>query len=228
MKTRIKIKLLLPYLIIITGGLFIASSSFNESINTKQKFFQSPEREFNMTVNAQYDTATFGEGCFWCTEAVFERLKGVKSVESGYSGGSLENPSYEEVSSGRSGHAEVTQIVYDPKVISFKELLEVFWSTHDPTTLNRQGADVGTQYRSVIFYHNLDQKELAEKYKSELEKAEIYKDPIVTEISPFKMFYKAENYHQDYYDNNKQQPYCSFVITPKLEKFKKVFADKLK
>ena len=228
MKTKIKIKLLLPYLIIITGGLFIASSSFNESINTKQKFFQSPEREFNMTVNAQYDTATFGEGCFWCTEAVFERLKGVKSVESGYSGGSVDNPSYDEVSTGRTGHAEVTQIIFDPSVISFRELLEVFWSTHDPTTLNRQGADVGTQYRSVIFYHNEEQKRLAEKYKEELEKAEIYSDPIVTEISPFKAFYKAENYHQNYYDNNKQQPYCSLVITPKVEKFKKVFADKLK
>jgi peptide-methionine (S)-S-oxide reductase len=176
----------------------------------------------------KYETATFGAGCFWCTEAVFQRLKGVVKVESGYSGGSVPNPTYEAVCTGKTGHAECTQIYFDPKIISFKELLEVFWKTHDPTTLNKQGADVGTQYRSVIFYHNEEQKLLAEKYKHELDSAKIWNDPIVTEISPLKIFYKAEDYHQNYYNQNGNQPYCSFVITPKIEKFKKVFAEKLK
>ena len=174
------------------------------------------------------EKATFGSGCFWCTEAVFERLKGVYKVVSGYSGGTVENPTYEQVCTGKTGHAEVTQITYDPKVITYDELLEVFWKTHDPTTLNRQGNDVGTQYRSVVFYHNDEQKRLAEKYKEELNKSGIWDKPIVTEIVPFTNFYPAENYHQNYYDNNPSQPYCSFVITPKVEKFEKVFKDKLK
>lgn len=173
-------------------------------------------------------TATFGSGCFWCTEAIFERVNGVVKVESGYSGGTVENPTYQEVCTGTTGHAEVTQITYDPSVISFDELLEVFWKTHDPTTLNKQGNDVGTQYRSVIFYHNDEQKELAEKYKSELDKSGAWDNPIVTEISPFKNFYPAEGYHQDYYENNPNQGYCAFVIAPKVEKFEKVFKDKLK
>jgi peptide-methionine (S)-S-oxide reductase len=172
--------------------------------------------------------ATFGSGCFWCTEAIFERLKGVKSVVSGYSGGKVENPTYKEVCTGTTGHAEVTQITYDPEVISFDELLEVFWKTHDPTTLNRQGNDVGTQYRSVIFYHNEEQKKLAEKYKDELNKSGAWDKPIVTEISPFTKFYPAEDYHQEYYENNPNQGYCAFVIAPKVEKFEKVFKDKLK
>ena len=172
--------------------------------------------------------ATFGSGCFWCTEAIFERLKGVKSVVSGYSGGKVENPTYEEVCTGTTGHAEVTQITYDPAVISFDELLEVFWKTHDPTTLNRQGNDVGPQYRSVIFYHNEEQKKLAEKYKYVLEKSGAWEKPIVTEISPFTKFYPAEDYHQEYYENNPNQGYCAFVIAPKIEKFEKVFKDKLK
>jgi len=172
--------------------------------------------------------ATFGSGCFWCTEAIFERLNGVVKVESGYSGGKVENPTYEEVCTGTTGHAEVTQITYDPSIISFDELLEVFWKTHDPTTLNRQGNDVGTQYRSVIFYHNEKQKELAENYKAELDKSGVWDNPIVTEISPFTNFYSAEKYHQDYYNNNPNQGYCTFVITPKVEKFEKVFKDKLK
>jgi peptide-methionine (S)-S-oxide reductase len=172
--------------------------------------------------------ATFGSGCFWCTEAIFERLNGVVKVESGYSGGKVENPTYEEVCTGTTGHAEVTQITYDPSIITFDELLEVFWKTHDPTTLNRQGNDVGTQYRSVIFYHNEEQKELAEKYKAELDKSGVWDNPIVTEISPFTNFYSAEKYHQDYYNNNPNQGYCTFVITPKVEKFEKVFKDKLK
>ena len=173
-------------------------------------------------------TATFGSGCFWCTEAIFERVNGVVKVESGYSGGIVENPTYQEVCTGTTGHAEVTQITYDPSVISFDELLEIFWKTHDPTTLNKQGNDVGTQYRSVIFYHNENQKELAKKYKSELDKSGAWDNPIVTEISPFKNFYSAEGYHQDYYENNPNQGYCAFVIAPKVEKFEKVFKDKLK
>ena len=174
------------------------------------------------------EKATFGSGCFWCTEAIFERLNGVVKVESGYSGGKVEDPTYEEVCSGTTGHAEVTQITYDPTKISYDELLEVFWKTHDPTTLNRQGNDVGTQYRSVIFYHNEEQKTLAEKYKIELNKSGAWENPIVTEISPFTKFYSAEGYHQDYYANNPNQGYCVFVIAPKLERFKKVFKDKLK
>ena len=159
---------------------------------------------------------------------MFERLNGVLKVESGYSGGKVENPTYEEVCSETTGYAEVTQITYDPTVITYDELLEVFWKTHDPTTLNRQGNDVGTQYRSVIFYHNEEQKELAEKYKSELDKSGAWSKPIVTEISPFTKFYSAEGYHQDYYNNNPNQGYCAFVIAPKVEKFEKVFKEKLK
>jgi len=172
--------------------------------------------------------ATFGSGCFWCTEAIFERLKGVHSVISGYAGGKVKNPTYKEVCTSTTGHAEVSQLTYDPKVISFDELLEVFWKNHDPTTLNRQGADVGTQYRSAIFYHNDEQKKLAEHYKDELDKSGAWKDPIVTEISPLTNFYKAEDYHQNYFANNPTQGYCSFVIAPKVEKFEKVFKNKLK
>ena len=174
------------------------------------------------------EKATFGSGCFWCTEAIFENLKGVHSVVSGYAGGNVLNPTYEEVCTGTTGHAEVTQITYDPSVISYDELLEVFWKTHDPTTLNRQGNDVGPQYRSVIFYHDDEQKQLAEKYKAELDKSGAWDNPIVTEISPLTNYFPAEKYHQDYYNNNPNQGYCAFVIAPKLEKFRKVFKDKLK
>lgn len=174
------------------------------------------------------DTATFGSGCFWCTEAIFSRLNGVVSVVSGYSGGTTENPTYEEVCSGNTGHAEVCQITFDSTIISFDELLEVFWKTHDPTTLNRQGADVGTQYRSVIFYHTEEQKKSAEHYKDELNRDNIWGKPVVTEINPFTKFYPAEKYHQDYYENNPRQGYCSFVIAPKVEKFEKIFKNKLK
>ncbi len=177
---------------------------------------------------AKMDTATFGEGCFWCTEAIFENLKGVYKVTSGYSGGTKENPTYQEVCTGSTGHAEVTQIVYNPAEISFDELLEVFWRTHDPTTLNRQGNDVGTQYRSVIFYHNGEQKKAAEYYKKKLDEEKIWDRPIVTEITKFTKFYPAEDYHQRYYDNNPNQGYCSLVITPKVEKFKKLFSSLLK
>ena len=172
--------------------------------------------------------ATFGNGCFWCTEAIFQTLKGVISVASGYTGGHTVNPTYMEICNGDTGHAEVIDIEFDADVISFDELLLVFFKTHNPTTLNRQGNDVGTQYRSVVFYHNNEQKEKAEKYKAELNKSGAFNDPIVTEISPYSKFYAAENYHQDYYNENGSQPYCNFVIRPKVEKFKKVFKDKLK
>lgn len=191
-------------------------------------FSQNLKKVKNMDNKNKYEIATFGTGCFWCTETIFEKLKGVESAVSGYSGGTKENPTYKEVCTGNTGHAEVIQVTFDPSIISFKDLLEVFWKTHDPTTLNRQGEDVGTQYRSVIFYHNDEQKKLAEEYKAKLESAKVYQDPIVTEITKFKNFFPAENYHQDYYEQNKSQPYCSFVITPKVEKFKKVFHDKLK
>ncbi|HRN26374.1 MAG TPA: peptide-methionine (S)-S-oxide reductase MsrA [Ignavibacteriaceae bacterium] len=183
------------------------------------------------TMNAQntsLETATFGSGCFWCTEAIFERVKGVSKVVSGYSGGSVDNPTYKEVCNGTTGHAECTQITFDPAVISYDELLEIFWKMHDPTTLNRQGNDVGTQYRSVIFYHNDRQKQKAEYYKNKLTKEKIWDKPIVTEITKFEKFYPAEDYHQEYYDNNPNQGYCAYVITPKVEKFEKIFKDKLK
>lgn len=174
------------------------------------------------------EVATFGNGCFWCTEAIFQELKGVVKAESGYSGGHVKNPSYKEVCTGSTGHAEVIQVTFDPEEITFVELLEVFWKTHDPTTLNRQGADVGTQYRSAIFYHSEEQKQQAEAYKQKLNQAGIWENPIVTEITAFDTFYKAEAYHQDYYGLNTEEGYCRVVITPKLAKFREVFADKLK
>lgn len=174
------------------------------------------------------EQATFGGGCFWCTEAIFRELQGVTAVVSGYSGGQVQNPSYEQVCAGRTGHAEVIQITFDPKLVSFEELLEVFWRTHDPTTLNRQGHDVGPQYRSVIFYHNEQQRQLAEEYKKKLNASGAFAAPVVTEIRPFDAFYPAEDYHQRYYERNGRQPYCQFVIRPKLEKFRQVFAGKRK
>lgn len=177
---------------------------------------------------ANLDTITLGAGCFWCVEAVFEQLKGVYDVVSGYSGGHIKNPTYKEVCTGNTGHAEVCQVKYNPEEISLTEILEVYWKTHDPTTLNRQGADVGTQYRSVIFYHNEEQRKSAEDIKNRLAQAKIWDNPVVTQIVAFENFYVAEDYHQEYYVNNASQPYCRLVITPKLEKFKQVFADKLK
>ncbi|MCW8897583.1 MAG: peptide-methionine (S)-S-oxide reductase MsrA [Flavobacteriales bacterium] len=174
------------------------------------------------------DTITLGAGCFWCVEAIFDQLKGVEKVISGYAGGEIKNPSYKEVCTGRTGHAEVCQVIYNPKIISIEEILEVFWQTHDPTTLNKQGGDVGTQYRSAIFYHNNAQKQIAEAYKQQLDSSNIFSNPIVTEITAFTNFYPAEDYHQDYFDLNDEQPYCSAIIKPKVEKFKKKFKDKLK
>ena len=179
-------------------------------------------------MSKKLETATFGGGCFWCVEAVFQDLKGVEQVVSGYSGGSVENPSYQAVCTGATGHAEVVQITYDPEIISYEELLYIFWRTHDPTTLNRQGADVGPQYRSVIFYHNDEQQVIAQKSKQETDASGLWRNPIVTEISPLRNFYPAENYHQDYFRQNPYQPYCQMVIDPKVRKFKKEFQDKLK
>jgi peptide-methionine (S)-S-oxide reductase len=177
----------------------------------------------------QTDTATFGTGCFWCTEAIFEQLNGVLSATSGYAGGKVPNPTYKEVTGGQTGHAECVQVVYEPGKISYDELLEVFFQVHDPTSLNRQGADVGTQYRSAIFFHNDEQKQKAEYYVTELNKSGAYNKPIVTEVASLTKFYPAEDYHQEYYENNKNtNPYCSVVIRPKLEKFEKVFSKKLK
>jgi peptide-methionine (S)-S-oxide reductase len=174
------------------------------------------------------EIATLANGCFWCSEAIFKRLKGVKSVLPGYSGGIVKNPSYEQVCTGRTGHAESIQIEFDPKIIPFKKILEIFWYTHDPTTLNRQGNDVGTQYRSAIFYHDEKQKEVAEKLKKELEVERIYKDPIVTEISPFKSFYVAEDYHKNYYEEHQSATYCSYVIDPKIRKLLKQYRNDVK
>lgn len=174
------------------------------------------------------ETITLGGGCYWCVEAVYENLDGVKSVVSGFSGGKVANPTYEEVCSGSTGHAEVVQITYDSTITNLNEIFKVFFTVHDPTTLNRQGADVGTQYRSVIFYKNEEQKKAAQSIIADLNKAKVYDNPIVTKVEPFKAFYKAEDYHQNYYANNKNQPYCKMVIQPKIEKFEKVFKDKLK
>ncbi|TAH27373.1 MAG: peptide-methionine (S)-S-oxide reductase [Cytophagales bacterium] len=184
----------------------------------------------NLVNNSQNANAlaTFGGGCFWCVEAVFQNLKGVIKCKSGYSGGNIDNPTYKQICTGNTGHAEVIQISYDSTQTSFIELLEVFWKTHDPTTLNRQGNDVGTQYRSVIFYHNEEQKRLSELYKQKLIDSKAFDKIIVTEISPLTKFYEAEEYHQNYYNDNSSQPYCVFVIQPKIDKFKKIFSNKLK
>lgn len=171
------------------------------------------------------EKATLAAGCFWCTEAIFKRLKGVKKVVSGYSGGDKENPVYDEVASGKTGHAESIQIKFDPKIISYKKLLEIFFHLHNPTTLNQQGADIGTQYRSAIFYHNLEQKIIAEKVKEKIEKEKVYEQPIVTEIVPYKSFYKAENHHQEFYEKNQESPYCKVVIDPKLQKLLREFRE---
>lgn len=203
-------------LIILTFNFYLLSCGSNTTNNKNEQ----------STINM--DTITFGAGCFWCVEAMFSDLNGVEKVISGYAGGTIKNPSYKEVCTGSTGHAEVCQVIYNPKIITFKELLEVFWQVHDPTTLNRQGGDVGTQYRSAIFYHNNEQKEIAEDYMKILNEEKVYPDPIITEITAFTNFYPAEDYHQDYFELNGEQPYCKAVVRPKVEKFRKVFKDKLK
>ncbi|OOG77713.1 peptide-methionine (S)-S-oxide reductase MsrA [Algoriphagus sp. A40] len=179
-------------------------------------------------IPAGQEVITLGAGCFWCTEAVFQRLEGVEKVVSGYAGGLVENPTYRQICTGTTGHAEVIQVFYDPKKVSLESLLEVFWATHDPTTLNRQGGDVGPQYRSAVFCHSDSQKEIASHLKAELNAKQVFEKPIVTEITAFSNFYSAENYHQDYFNLNGMQPYCQFVVKPKVDKLKKYFAERLK
>ncbi len=197
--------------------------SFFALTRTEAKISQKENPMQNKT-----EIATLGGGCFWCIEAIYERVRGVIKVTSGYSGGHVENPTYEQVSTGTTGHAESVQIEFDPTVISYNEILDIFWQIHDPTQLNRQGNDIGPQYRSVIFYHDERQKEIALKSKAELEKEKIFDKPIVTEITAFERFYPAESYHKNYYDRNSDEPYCQLVITPKLQKFKKHFSEYLK
>ncbi len=211
----------------ITFIFFMLLSSIMVSAQTKKNHSKNVLKN-NMENVVIYDTATFGTGCFWCTEAIFQSLKGVEKVTPGYAGGQVVNPTYEQVCTGTTEHAEVVQMLYDPKILSYDELLEVFWKVHDPTTLNKQGNDVGTQYRSVIFYHNKEQQDRALHYKALLDKSGAWNKPIVTAIEPYPNFYSAESYHQNYYYNNSRQGYCQFVIRPKLDKFKEVFKNKLK
>ncbi|MCA9236763.1 MAG: peptide-methionine (S)-S-oxide reductase MsrA [Planctomycetales bacterium] len=215
--------------LILLGGYLMAAPSADETAQTAAGSATTASADQpTAPADAKLEKATFGAGCFWCIEAVFEQLKGVKSVESGYSGGRSANPTYEAICTGATGHAEVIQITYDPAVITYPELLEVFWKVHDPTTLNRQGPDTGTQYRSVVFYHDDQQRQLAEKYKAKLDAAGAYPDPIVTEIAKFEAFYPAEDYHQDYFAKNPGNAYCRINTQPKLDKLKQAFADKLK
>lgn len=207
------------------AGLFLALAFLATGILVSATYTNEKN---TIKMDSTYELATFAGGCFWCTEAIFDQVNGVESVVSGYSGGHVINPSYREVTRGTTGHAEAIQISFDPDVISYIELLEIFFKTHDPTTLNRQGADVGTQYRSAIFYHSESQRKQAEEIIDALNKEEIWNKPIVTEVTEFTNFYPAEDYHQEYYENNPNQGYCRIVIQPKVEKFKKVFKDKLK
>ncbi len=206
---------------------FVFSCGAKEGNVQNKNVFNEMESN-NKSMEKKTDTATVGGGCFWCTEAQLQQLEGVLTVTSGYAGGDTENPTYKEVCTGLTGHAEVIQVTFDPKVLSYDELLAAFWQAHDPTQLNRQGNDVGTQYRSVIFYHNDEQRKIAENYKKRLNDEKAYDRPVVTEISPLTVFYKGEEYHQNYYNQNTSQGYCQFVIQPKLDKFKKVFKDKIK
>jgi len=210
------------------GLLTLITISCQSKEKEQEQLISEIKEPVKMEVEKGLEIATFGGGCFWCTEAIFLELDGVKKVESGYTGGKTVNPTYEEVSTGTTGHAEATQITFDPNKISFGELLEIFFATHDPTTLNRQGADIGTQYRSEIFYHNDEQKRLAEEYIKLLDAENTFGKPVVTKVSPAGKFYVAENYHQNYYARNKEKSYCSYVITPKVEKVRKQFAGKLK
>lgn len=212
-------------LILLPGSVFTACGQTGTAANPSADTSQKTKL---MSDNPVLDTATFGAGCFWCVEAQFQLLDGVISVTSGYSGGTVKNPAYREVCNGTTGHAEVVQVVYDTTKLSYDEMLEAFWHTHDPTQLNRQGNDVGTQYRSVIFYHNEEQKKKAEYYKQQMNEKNTWGKPVVTEISPFTAFYKAEDYHQNYYNQNGSEGYCQYVVRPKVEKFREVFKEKLK
>lgn len=213
---------------ILVAALFFSLTSCGQKNSTTKPITEKKEKDKNMTTG-KLETITFGGGCFWCTEAIFQRVKGVTKVESGYSGGKNANPTYKEVCSGMTGHAEVIQVTFDTSQVTLAEILEVFFKTHDPTTLNKQGADAGTQYRSVIFYRNDEQKKVAEDIKAGLDKSGAFDKPIVTEIAKYDMFWKAEDYHQDYYNQNKNSnSYCAYVIVPKIEKFEQYFKDKLK
>ena len=205
--------------------LAFAIFSYSTACNSSNKKTTMNSEKISET---KIDTAIFGAGCFWCVEAVFQQIKGVEKVESGYTGGTVKNPSYKEVCTGQTGHAEVCRILYNPDEVTFEELLEVFWGSHDPTTLNRQGNDAGTQYRSAIFYTNENQKVTAEQWKLKLNEEKAFENPVVTEIVPEKDFYAAEDYHQNYFNENGEQPYCALIIKPKVDKVKKVFAAKLK
>lgn len=235
MKTTLN-KIILINIIIFANLIFnLSCSAENDKLdgNKMKNIFEKEKIGVKMgndenNPNNINNTAIFAAGCFWCIEAVFQRVDGVESVTSGYIGGDVDNPTYEQICTGTTNHAEGLKIVYNPDKISYSELLEIFWTTHDPTTLNRQGNDVGTQYRSAIFYLDDEQKELAKYFKDKLNADNIYEKPIITEIVKATKFYNAENYHQNYYNQNKNQPYCSFVITPKVEKLKKIFGDKLK
>jgi peptide-methionine (S)-S-oxide reductase len=213
-------------LLLLVGCMSGADSAPEKGESAPKKGERMVDSEYEQQ-STQIEVATFGAGCFWCVEAVFQQLDGVLSVRSGYSGGHVDRPTYEQVCSGTSGHAEVCQVQFDPAKISYAKLLEVFWQTHNPTTPDRQGNDVGPQYRSVVFYHNGEQKELAEKYKNHLDATGAWDRPIVTEISPFTEFYEAEKHHQDYYRRNPRQSYCQFIIRPKLEKLRKAFSEDL-
>ncbi len=206
------VKQILPLLLVMFFACSSAETKTTDMINNNSE---------------QFETATLGGGCFWCIEAVFLDVKGIISATSGYSGGHIKNPAYREVTTGRTGHAEVVQLSFDPAVISYQEILEIFFHLHDPTTLNRQGADVGTQYRSVIFYHNNDQEKKAKEVFAEIDASDLWENPLVTEISPLKEFYVAEDYHQNYYKNNPNQPYCTYVISPKMQKLRHLFGNKL-
>ncbi|MFC6096194.1 peptide-methionine (S)-S-oxide reductase MsrA [Flavobacterium qiangtangense] len=210
------------------AALTLISISCQPKEKEKEQLISENKEPVKMEVEKGLEVATFGGGCFWCTEAIFLELEGVKKVESGYTGGKVANPTYDEVSTGTTGHAEATQITFDPAKISFGELLEIFFATHDPTTLNRQGADVGTQYRSEVFYHNDAQKKITYDYIKVLNTENTFGKPVVTKVSPAPKFYVAEDYHQNYYARNKGKSYCSYVITPKVEKVRKQYSDKLK
>lgn len=208
--------------------LFVGYCSNAQVVKNKVKKMNQENVKVENTAVPTNKVATLAAGCFWCVEAVFQKLKGVEKVESGYMGGTLKNPTYKDVCTGQTGHAEVCQITYNPNIISFEELLEVFWKTHDPTTLNRQGGDIGTQYRSAVFFHDATQKQIAENIKNDLSQSGAYDAPIVTTFEPASVFYKAEDYHQDYFNLNGHNPYCQMVVKPKVEKFKKVFSDRIK
>lgn len=216
----------MKFSILFSVMVLVASVACGQQNRRQQTMQDLPKTTVQVPDNLE--VATLGSGCFWCIEAIYQDLKGVYDVKSGYSGGHVNQPTYRQITTGTTGHAEVIQFFYDPKVLSFEDVLEIFWSTHDPTTLNRQGADVGPQYRSAVFYHNDEQKEIAEFYKKRLNESGAFNRPIVTEITAFSNFFVAEDYHQNYFKDNGMQPYCQFVIRPKVEKFKQAFAEKLK